>query len=226
MKIKTYSISLDDNVYLVKIIDKKMKTIRLRIENNAIIVSGYHLSEEIANNFIFKHQKWIIKNLNKNKLASTFLRLDDYNNFKIFYLLGNIYDIKKSNDYFEINNELFKLHNNYNIDKIHKALRLHYKYLIEERVNILKHLFNHECTIIYKDMKSRYGYCNVSKNLICLSLRLIHLPINLIDYVIVHEFCHFKVQNHQKEFYFEMSKYYPDVKNAKKELKKYSQLMK
>ena len=225
MKTKTYSISILDNVYLVKLIDKKMKTIRLKIENNDIIISGYHINEIIANDFINKHQKWIINNINKNKVASSNLRIEDYNNFKIFYLLGNIYDINLSDHYFEINNDKFK-YKELNIPKIHKALRNHYKYLIEERVNKLKPLFNHDCEIIYKDMKSRYGYCNVSRNMICLSLRLIHLPVDLIDYVIVHEFCHFKVQNHQKEFYEEMKKYYPLYKSAKSELKKYSQLMK
>ena len=75
-------------------------------------------------------------------------------------------------------------------------------------------------------MKSRFGYNDGNKQIICLSTRLIHLPEYLIDYIIVHEFCHYKVRNHQKEFYQEVSKYYPNYLKAKKELKIYSPLMK
>lgn len=226
MKIQTYSISLNDNNYLVKLFDKKMKTIRLRIDNNVIIVSGYHLSIDKANEFIYRHQDWIIKKITIANKSSSNLRIDDYNNFKIFYLLGEIIDIKMNDDYYQIGNDSFKKPKKFNILTEQKKLRDYYLDYVIRRYEYYKNIFGYSNSIIYKDMKSRYGYCNINRNLICLSKRLIHLPTHLIDYVIVHEFCHFKYPNHQREFYLEVSKYYPSFKEAKKELKKYNLLMK
>ena len=74
-------------------------------------------------------------------------------------------------------------------------------------------------------MRSRWGVCHITKNYINLSTHLIHLPIKLIEYVIIHEFCHFKHPNHNKEFYDEVKKYCPDYKDRVKELKSFSHIL-
>ena len=219
MKEKTYSITINDNIYIVRLIDKKMKTIRMKVDNNTIIISGYHINGKTANEIISKHEKWII---NKSKKTD---EINNYNNFDNFLLLGTTYPIIQNGSYYEIGEHHFKFSRNIDYKKEYQKIRKFFTYVIEERVNYYKKVFNHDCNVIYKDMKSKYGYNNPSKDLICLSTRLIHLPINLIDYVIVHEFCHFKVHNHQQAFYDEVSRYYPSYKAARKELKKNSAIM-
>ena len=48
---------------------------------------------------------------------------------------------------------------------------------------------------------------------------LVHLEKELIDYVIVHELCHFIQPNHSKLFYQEVQKRLPDYKEREKKLK-------
>ena len=55
-------------------------------------------------------------------------------------------------------------------------------------------------------------------------INIVHLPGELIDYIITHEFCHFKVHNHSKDFYDEVIKYCPDYKKCIKKLKEFAPL--
>jgi len=68
--------------------------------------------------------------------------------------------------------------------------------------------------------KTKWGSCSGNNN-INLNARLIELPDNLIDYVILHELVHLKIKNHSKDFWNELGNYVPDPKSVNKELKKY-----
>ena len=51
-----------------------------------------------------------------------------------------------------------------------------------------------------------------------LNSHLIHTPIECIDYVIMHELCHLKYQNHGKRFHQLQAKFNPNYKKTKKTL--------
>lgn len=70
-----------------------------------------------------------------------------------------------------------------------------------------------------RHMKTRWGVCNKSSMTVTLNTELIHKDVSLIDYVIVHELCHFKYMDHSKNFWMEVEKYYPYYKLARKRLK-------
>ncbi len=64
----------------------------------------------------------------------------------------------------------------------------------------------------------RYGSCS-AKNQISLSWRLILLPLELIDYVVVHELVHTREKHHQKNFWKTVEAILPDYKEREKKLK-------
>ena len=68
-------------------------------------------------------------------------------------------------------------------------------------------------------MTTRWGVCNTKLKVITLNSDLIYYRRDLIDYVIVHEMCHFYEGNHSTKFWEHVSKYYPNYKQARKELK-------
>ena len=89
-----------------------------------------------------------------------------------------------------------------------------------------KKIFNKKNTVLkFRRMKTRWGVCHITKNYINLSSFLIHVPLNLVEYVIIHEFCHFKFPNHNQSFYNEVKKYCPDYKTRIKELKSFSYVL-
>ena len=63
-----------------------------------------------------------------------------------------------------------------------------------------------------RDMTSRWGVCNMEKKRITLASRLALQPRAAVEYVIVHEYCHFVHPNHQKEFWALVEQFLPDWK--------------
>ena len=70
-----------------------------------------------------------------------------------------------------------------------------------------------------RDATSRYGSCMPAKKNIYFSSRLIMLPEDVVDAIIVHELCHIIYKNHNKEFYQLVQKYIPEYKQIDKWLK-------
>ena len=104
------------------------------------------------------------------------------------------------------------------------------KELIDEAFTNVTNMFNHykivfnkhDTTLKFRKMKTRWGVCFITKNYITLTKAIIHIPLELIEYIIIHEFCHFTYPNHSKMFYDHVSKYCPDYKKRKKDLKNFS----
>ncbi len=71
-----------------------------------------------------------------------------------------------------------------------------------------------------RDMETRWGSCLVKKGIITLNKRLLEAPRNCIEYVVMHELCHFIHPNHSKQFYTFLSMLMPDWKERKQFLDK------
>lgn len=74
----------------------------------------------------------------------------------------------------------------------------------------------------FKDMKSRWGSCIPSKNIITLNKQLAAVPRECVEYVVVHEFCHFLEPNHSQRFYAHVERHMPDWRERRKKLNKCS----
>jgi predicted metal-dependent hydrolase len=67
--------------------------------------------------------------------------------------------------------------------------------------------------------QTRWGSCSSSGN-INLTWRLVMAPLEVIDYVIVHELVHLRVKNHSKLFWAEVERLFPGFKTQRDWLKK------
>ena len=73
--------------------------------------------------------------------------------------------------------------------------------------------------IKFKKMVSRWGSCNFVKGIVTFNTALMYAPIECIEYVVIHEFCHFLQQNHSSLFYAEVEKLCPEHKKLRRILK-------
>ena len=163
-------------------------------------------------------------------------KLMDENTSSLHKMIKNV---EKQN---EKNNKFFYLGKSYDIiisditkvtivdDKIYtkdiKMLNKWYKDEIErvfdERYVIVFNRFkeNIKSPILkIRTMKTRWGVYNKKNHTITLNSKLIEFDISKIDYVIVHELSHIIHFNHSKAFWALVSKYIPNYKEIRKEMK-------
>lgn len=69
-----------------------------------------------------------------------------------------------------------------------------------------------------KQMKTEWGSCIPNKRLLLFNLELARVPRECIEFVIVHEFCHFKIDNHNKLFETLMTQRLPNWRTLRKNL--------
>ena len=101
------------------------------------------------------------------------------------------------------------------------AYRKEAKQLLPERVAFLAKQdgFSYN-NLSIKNIKSRWGSCS-AKNNINLSIYLMKLPDELIDYVILHELTHTIHKNHGKDFWNYLDKITGKPKELAARIKKY-----
>lgn len=106
-------------------------------------------------------------------------------------------------------------------ETIEVALKnLLYEYLETKIKEYLKSSFNLKMPKIeIKKFKARWGACYSKQNKVSFNLALVHLDKELIDYVIIHELCHFIQPNHSRAFYLEIFKRLPDYEKRERKLK-------
>ena len=69
-----------------------------------------------------------------------------------------------------------------------------------------------------RNQRTRWGSCS-PKNNISLNMKLVLLPKELIDYVILHELVHTRIHNHNKKFWAELDRYMENSKITAKRLR-------
>ena len=119
------------------------------------------------------------------------------------------------------------------IDKIPKKLLAHYSakdfkenkqrshVLVREKVEHFNKFYNFNVkSISIKNQKTRWGSCSARGNL-SFNYKIVFLPPELQDYIIVHELCHLKEMNHGKAFWDLVSKKIPAYKTRISEIKIY-----
>ena len=69
-----------------------------------------------------------------------------------------------------------------------------------------------------KQMKTKWGTCNINAKRIWLNLELAKKPINCLEYILVHEMIHLHERHHNDRFLTYMEKFLPQWKFLKDEL--------
>lgn len=214
------------------IIYRKRKTMSLEIKRDGIInvIAPNGLDKTFIVDKVKNKSDWIIKKLDEIEVLNNNRYTRSYESGDIFLYLGNEYILEVLVDKTTIgtsvsleNNKLIVRSNSNNKDVIQRALKNWYTDetlgIVKERINYYKLFFEDTVTSIkIKDQKSRWASCTY-KNEILFNLRCSMMPIQIIDYIVVHEMCHMEHRNHSKDFYLAVERILPDYKERVKWLK-------
>ena len=190
-------VTIDGALINVKVIRKKNKNIYFRFDEelNLVVTASVWVSEKEIEKLIIKNEKALLKMLTKCETKK--------NRDNEFWYLGNKYEIVYDNKVrdIEFNNGVITIQNEATLNRFIKEKIFEIFTLeVEELKKIIK-------TPNYKNMT------------ITLNTELIKYRKELLRYVIVHEMCHFYHHNHGSEFWKMVSSYYPNYKQARKELR-------
>ncbi len=82
-----------------------------------------------------------------------------------------------------------------------------------------QHGFNYN-KVFLRNQKTRWGSCS-AKNNISLNMKLVRLPDEMIEYVLLHELVHTRIKNHTNEFWTELNRLLGDTKKMDRRLNEY-----
>jgi predicted metal-dependent hydrolase len=139
-----------------------------------------------------------------------------------FYYLGNKYEVTLLNTAKKIEfygNRVFVKNKSY----LDTFLKNEAQRIFNERVKVCYNLFEEDIPypkVTIGKMTRKWGYNRKGGGpLIKLNFDLIHYSIEEIDYVIIHELCHFLEFNHSRNFWKYVKKYCPNYKSYQNVLK-------
>ena len=225
----------DLEIKLKKTFKAKNISIKIKPFEGVLVTVPMLVSFKLAEDFVKTKIKWINKNLNKvQKQEQSYTFFSANNSFKTRSHLINITSTELSKNTVHIENTNVKVLISKKLSISSEENQLYIRNIILEiwrkeakeylprRVKALAidHNFNYQKLTI-KNTKSRWGSCSFDNN-INLSLHLMRISNELIDYVILHELVHTKVKNHSSKFWETLEKHCPNSKILDKELKKYS----
>ena len=209
----------------------KRKTLSLTVlkDGNIIVKAPISMKDEVINRFVEEKQGWIRSKLAIFKENKT--KFEDVIGFRQFLLYGNRYTILKSQVKTIETNDKFQIlvPSKCEDSKVLKVVVAWYKKIakqvLSDRFAFIENRIRLKAsTLKFSDSKGRWGSCN-SFGTVHLNWRVIMLPPDIIDYVIVHELCHLKELNHSKEFWMLVKKFLPEYEKQKKAIKEYGFLL-
>ncbi len=230
MTMDGFSIQLNGEQVPIEIVKKRRKTLVLRIfpDSGRVLLSApLNTPTDYIRDFVTKREDWLRKQL-LNILPN--IKQYQFVDEEMFYYQGRPLSLKVLSG---IRNQALIVGDTIELS-LKEALSA------EKRRTVLETMFVREMKLasgqsllrmlsIYaplleldfipelkvRRMTSRWGSCRPQKHSITLSGKLIHLPLELLDYIVAHELCHFRQFNHGKGFWQLLAAGMPDWRERK-----------
>ena len=205
-----------DGYFYNLVIDKKYSTkntyIRVKDNLDIYVTANYFTSDKYILNLIndnTDHIKKMIERIKKKEEKA-----------KYFFYLGKRYDLiywNKKDIYFG-QDKVF-VNSSFDVNKWYKKQA---NVIFQRELDKMYKLFIYEIpypSLTIRNMKTRWGVCNIKLKKVTLNLELIKKDLIYLDYVIIHELSHLLYPNHSKDFWKCVEDNMKDYKKIRKELK-------
>ena len=209
--------------------NRKTLSITVTRGGEVVVKAPHNLPISEINMFVCEKQAWIQSKLAKiNKMNTDNSDVIEYRKLMLF---GEKYPCFLSDTVKKITFDTDRILVPAKIkpEKLHSRIKTWYKRYASDV------LFERLCYIESKlrlkskgfkisDTRGRWGACK-STGEISINWRVVMLPANLIDYVLVHELVHLLEMNHSHNFWATVGKILPNFAEFRKEIKSYAYLL-
>lgn len=212
---------------------KRIKNMYLRIlppEGRICVSSPYGMREEDIITFILSKLEWI--EMRKKELTLRQIKqVMEFKNGDEIYVWGSkLYLIVREDckrNFVDVSGDkiiLFMKNKSTTIQR-EKLLNDWYRKILQHEIPDLFMKWENVIGVkssgfSIRDMKTRWGTCNIRTKNICFNLQLAEKPARCLEYVVVHELVHLLERSHNHIFKGYMDTYLPQWRNIRKELNK------
>jgi len=219
------------NVKINKIIHSKRKTLTLHVteEGKLIVRAPLRTPEDRIFAFVKKSSAWIVKHQVRAKEKQQLIKPKQFVNDEKFLYLGKYHKLKICNandiflsEYLHFPEKFLDNAKEYLINWYQKiALNL-----LEKRVKYHAEKNGLKFTKIkISNAQHRWGSCS-AKNVLNFTWNLIMAPMEVIDYIIIHELIHTIEKNHSQKYWDKVAKIMPNYEKQEKWLRDNGVLLK
>lgn len=217
----------------IEVTKKNIKNIRLSVHppNGEVKVSvPKRMKDESIRLFVLSRLSWINKQRlrfeNQEKIpAMEYISGENHYYFGQRYLLNVIYGSTNKSKVKIRNDGYIDLHVKIgsNKEKKEKAIKEWYRKRLKDSIPPIIEKWEKRMNLIVNDwgvkqMKTRWGTCNINAKRIWINLELAKKPPHCLEYIVVHEMAHLIEPRHGERFKAIMDQYYPEWRNIKAEL--------
>ena len=210
---------------------KKVKNINIHINEKCMITVSASERTPVGEikSFVESKAEWIMRSMASIERYNLTKPDNEIYTGKKLYLLGRQYtaEIRQSDcKKIQVCGDTITIYTD-DAGDTDKVKKLYADFLREKALEVFPAVLNDmyvkmkaegipEPVLKIRNMKTRWGTCNIKTDVITLNLQLIKTDIDCIRQVAAHELTHFIVHDHGSGFYSILEKYVPDWKELKK----------
>lgn len=217
--------------YLLKRSSRKTISISVKRDGQVTVSCPLKVSQDYINQLLIKKAGWIFTKVDEVGKNTAGAPVRTFSEGDILYFLGNAFklkiiisnSVKKSE--VRLEQDFFVLETPEIPDReaVKTAIRNWYiaqaRKLLEERIRIYsKNMGVNPKKLSIREQRTRWGSCSTKGNL-NMNWRLVMAPLEVLDYVVVHELSHLIEMNHSQNFWRIVEGVTPGYKVYRKWLK-------
>jgi predicted metal-dependent hydrolase len=230
----TYQVTFGSQTitYSLERLPRKTLSISVYPDLSVVVKAPEDLQLEEINERVYHRAKWILNQQRRFEIFLPDVPPRKYISGESHRFLGRQYRlkvIKSESEHIKVTRQFLEVYTpDTNPAHVRELLETWYREqannVFAERLAICYRRLSRENVpyprITIRRMQSSWGSCS-AKGTISLNIKLIQVPTEFVDYVIVHELCHLKYLHHEIQFYKLLARVMPDWERKKEKLDRF-----
>lgn len=210
--------------------DRKTLNIAVERDKSVIVRAPFGISKEHIEDIVHRKKLWILDKVNHSQKYADEQEAKEFVSGESLMFLGKNYHLKIVSEEFPglVFDNGFKI----SASQRGNAKDIFKNWLKEQglqRITMRAGYFAKNLGVAYteikiSDMKYRWGSCTIKGNLV-FNWRIVKAPLQVLDYVIVHELAHLIELNHSPEFWNIVAIQLPEYEKARRWLRKHGDVL-